>query len=174
MSQPTITAPDKPRRAKRRAEPGTFRATCNLSRPLVIADLPHYLRREYEDKGWVKSVRTIYDRKLRREVARECFLEPLCSGFETTDPAAFEEHMATLHGRKMSRNIWSSRPSEVPHRTEPLWRAPKLLEEGRPFVDREGLTETCPTCGLVSQHPHGLAAERWWAEHIELCVGVPS
>ena len=143
--------------------PGQFKARCALTKPHPLKDLPEYLRREYAVRGWKTGYRGIYSRKLRREVDVECYLEPLCDGFETTDRAVFEAHMKTVHGRK------AVTVNPLARLARSGYRGPRLTEEGTEFpVD--GKTIVRCECGLYGQLDGTYASELWWREHTAMCA----
>jgi hypothetical protein len=142
--------------------PGQFRAVCRLRKPHRIDKMPDYLRRECEKRGWKKGFRTFYDGRFGKGIQRECFLEPLCAGFDTTDPKAFAVHMAEAHGKKPSgpRQLKQGRG---------MWNGPRLTVEGKPFDDK-GALQTCTSCGLVAEVDDRAANVLWWAEHERGCA----
>lgn len=145
--------------------PGEFWARCHLVRPHPISELPMYLRREYEERGWKKGFReAVVKRTLRMT---ECYLEPLCEGFETTDKAAFEQHMREVHGRKTVIGEWESFSKSIRRG----WVSPRAGREGAPL--KKAITEattTCDGCGLVMETDDTLATHLFIHEHLELCV----
>ena len=146
--------------------PGQFKARCALTRPHPVKDLPEYLRREYEVRGWKRATRGIYSRKLRREASVECYLEPLCDGFETTDRGVFEDHMRTVHGKKPA----TGENAALMSRAQGTWRGPRLTEDGKPWSADDERTEICDGCGLVAQVGYTNEFEQWWREHLEFCA----
>lgn len=147
--------------------PGQFRARCRLTKPHPVKDLPEYLRREYAEKGWPKGTREIYSRKTRREVSTECFLEPLCEGFETSDPAAFDAHMKTAHGKGEVKGYAESWLLGI----RKGWRPPRLSVEGKPLVKAAAeITRACPFCGLIAEVSDRAADLLWWDEHERGCT----
>lgn len=145
---------------------GQFRARCDLAKAHPVKDLPEYLRREYADKGWPKETREVYSRSARATVHRECFLEPLCEGFETTDPTAFAEHMKTVHGK----NRVTGHSETFARSIMAGWRGPRLKPDGQPVKALDEL-KTCSTCGLRAEVSDRAADVLWWAEHERMCVG---
>ncbi len=149
-------------------KPGEFRGRCNLAKPHAVSELPHYLRREYEEKGWRKGVRTV---RVRRDLRRvECFLEPLCDGFETTDKEAFEAHMRDVHGKSQMRGENAALVARATGR----WRTPKAKPDGTPYVATKafvGQTTTCEGCGLVMENGSTYADELFVREHLDFCAG---
>ena len=145
--------------------PGQFRARCHLTKAHPITDLPHYLRREYEVKGWKKATRSVYDRKRRRDVTVECFLEPLCDGFETDDPAVYAEHMTKFHRKHQVNGEWETFSRSV----RAGWRSPRLKPDGQLVKALEALS-TCPTCGLVAEVDDRAPNVLWWDEHQRGCA----
>jgi hypothetical protein len=153
-----------------RLQPGEFRATCNLAKPHPISLMAAYERREAEERGWKKGFR---EARVKGDTRRtECYLEPLCDGFETTDKSAFVEHMATVHGRTLTG--WSCSKganADLVNRASGTWRTPRPGREGAPL--KKAITEatvTCEGCGLVMENGTTLASERYVREHLELCV----
>lgn len=146
-------------------KPGEFYGICNLTKPHPVKDLPLYLQREYAAKGWAKGFRSVYSRKARRELDTECFLEPMCEGFETNDRAAFDAHMKEEHGKHEVKGHWESVCKSV----RAGWR-PSLTTR-RDIATAHGL-QTCTACGLVAEVGERLADQRWWSEHVELCRGL--
>lgn len=148
-------------------KPGQFRARCALTKPHPIKDLPEYLSREYAEKGWPKGFREIYSRSARRELSRECFLEPLCDGFETTDPAAFVEHMKTTHGKREVKGDAETWLLGI----RKMWSGPRLAVSGKPLT-KAGVeaTRTCASCGLVAEVDDRPGNVLWWDEHERGCA----
>jgi hypothetical protein len=146
-------------------KPGEFWGRCILVMPHPISELPMYLRREYEERGWKKGHREAMVKRKRRMT--ECYLEPLCDGFETTDKAAFEQHMREVHGRKQVTGEWETFSKSIRRG----WVSPRPGREGAPLKKAivEG-TVTCEGCGLVMERADTLASERFVREHLELCV----
>lgn len=150
-------------------KPGQFWATCNLSKPHPISEMAQYQRREAEEKGWKKGFREAKVRGYYR--MKECYLEPLCDGFVTTDKAAFEAHMREVHGKAPVRGENSALVARATGR----WRTPKAKPEGTPYVPTKafvGATTTCPGCGLVMENGSTLADELFVREHLTLCVDL--
>jgi hypothetical protein len=87
-----------------------------------------------------------------------------CEGFDTTDREAYLEHMATLHNRKPGG------PLQI-KLGRGHWRAPKLYDAGAPFKAPDGLTETCASCGLVSEIPPK-PLDSPYRDHVEHCPGM--
>ena len=121
-----------------------FHAVCHLKRWEPEKKLTPEVRREAAEKGYARR----FNRDAERGKGRIEIGFPTCTGFETDDRAAFERHMADVHGRKSrQRGVWSSTPSELPWATTPLWKAPrpKLLDPadwaGRDDVQLELLDE---------------------------------
>lgn len=152
---------------KPQLKPGEFWARCSLTKPHPISELPHYLRREYEEKGWKRAHReAVVKRRLKHT---ECYLEPLCAGFETTDKAAFEQHMREVHGKRQV----SGENASLVARATGRWRTPRPGREGAAYTPTKalaGLTTTCACCGLVMENGSTLADERFVTEHLEHCV----
>jgi hypothetical protein len=141
-----------------------FRAVCNLSRAEAVSSLPHYLRREYDEKGYRKGVREIRLKSDWRRV--ECYLIPLCDGFETTDRAAFEEHMKKVHGKA---NVYGHHEnwSKSIRRG---WVSPKTKPEGAALTKTlAAQVETCPDCGLSAEVGERYGDKQWWNEHLRGC-----
>lgn len=147
------------------SKPGEFRAVCKKGawRPIEALTLE---QRSAVDAGEIPSR---WDHKLRAEVAAvPCTLD-------TTDREVFVAHMAEIHGVKAGHHMlghrgYAARPTPAAMRK--VWKGPKLSEDGQPFVSRDGGTETCPSCGLISELPQSHAAELWWREHLERCIGT--
>lgn len=151
-------------------KPGQFWATCNLMKTHPIRLLAEYQRREFKEKGWKTGFREV---RLRNGDYRnmECFLEPTCDGFETTDKAAFEAHMRDVHGKAPVRGENSALVARATGR----WRTPKAKPEGTPYTPTKalvGLTTTCSGCGLVMENGSTYADELFVREHLTLCVGL--
>lgn len=148
-----------------RLRPGEFRATCNLTKPHPISELPHYLRREYEEKGWKKGFREAVVKRDRRRV--ECFLEPLCEGHVFTDRAVFEDHMTKVHGRRRHTGEWETFSASIKRG----WVSPRAGREDTPL--KKAVAErvvTCDACGLVMERGETHAAELFVREHLERCT----
>ena len=140
-----------------------FRGRCNLHRHHIISALPEYLRREYADKGWAKGTRNV---RLKNGDYQwmEVFLEPLCDGFETTDRAAFEDHMKTVHGKK---TVYGEAWSKSIRRG---WVSPKAKAEGSPLTKTlAAQLETCPSCGMSAEVGGRYGDQLWWDEHLRGC-----
>lgn len=138
---------------------GEFKAVCRSPRWVQINELLDI------DPDTTQSR---WDNKLHASV----FL--VNCAFETTDRKAFEQHMREAHGVKSSALLMNESRGgpawPTPSAASKPWRGPKLTEEGTPFVSRDEATETCPTCGLVSELPANNAGELWWHEHLERCL----
>lgn len=147
-----------------------FEARCNLSRHEAISALPHYLRREYEEKGYRKAFREVRVRGDWRRV--ECFLIPLCDGLVTNDPAEFERHMLVAHSKKPTMSLWPDQSTRsLSRRAQGKWRAPRLKPEGAPLSRTLAeQVQTCPSCGLHAETPKTYGDELWWREHLDFCV----
>jgi hypothetical protein len=150
-------------------KPGQFWATCNLTKPHPVRQMAEYQRREAEERGWKKGFR---EARVKRELRNtECYLEPLCEGFETTDKAAFEAHMRDVHGKSEVRGENSALVARATGR----WRTPKAKPEGTPYTPTKafvGEVVTCPGCGLVMENGSTYADELFVREHLDLCVGL--
>lgn len=84
--------------------------------------------------------------------------------FDTTDREAFVEHMVTVHGKRRPSRY---RPRKI---GQGMWTGPRLADEGQPFKDRSGLTQTCTRCGLVAEVTAALSDQLWWDEHLRMCA----
>ena len=151
----------KPWSGRGTKEPGEFKAYCKQSRWVPLDEVLSWPAEEQPN-----TTTTKWDAKLKREVAIvEC-------AFGTTDPAAFDEHMKHVHRRQTVYGEHENLCKDV----RKGWRGPRLLEEGRPWVDpsrRKGhsFTQTCARCGLIAEVGDTLADETWWNEHQRFCVG---
>jgi hypothetical protein len=88
-----------------------------------------------------------------------------CS-LDTTDRTEFERHMRERHGkRKRTGDLtpWSQNIKRG-------WKGPTLTEDGLPWVDVKGVTETCAGCGLVMEIDNTHASELYVREHTALCT----
>lgn len=111
------------------------------------------------------STQSRWDRKLGANV----FL--VQCAFETTDRAAYLEHMKTVHGERTfhgHNGPWAKTIKAGAY-------APRLLEEGKPWKDpsrtKDPLTQTCPSCGLVAEVDDRPGNVLWWDEHLRMCTG---
>jgi len=141
-------------------KPGEFRATCNLTRPHPISELPEYLRREYAANGWKQGYREVRIRRALLTV--ECFLEPLCEGLDTTDRAVFEDHMTRVHGKRFS----NGENAGLVRAAKGTWRTPAA----KPFTPDNLTVFACPSCGLVAEVDNRAANALWWDEHLRGCA----
>lgn len=98
-----------------------FHAECRLRRWKPVKKLTPEERHEAAEHNYPRELR---DAPGGTRAIAVGF--PTCGGFETDDRAAFEQHMADVHGRKSRpRGVWSSKPSELPYATGPAWRMPR-------------------------------------------------
>lgn len=141
--------------------PGQFRARCTLTVAKLDAKLTVDERHEAKEKGYRRS----YDRDSRNKV-RWFVHFPQCGGFETDDPAAFVEHMRTVHGKKEVKGEAEAWAQGI----RKMWRGPRLTIEGKPLQDKGGLTKTCGSCGLVAEVDDRAANVLWWDEHVRGCA----
>lgn len=146
------------------SKPGEFYGHCHATKPHPIKELPEYLRREYADKGWAKGYRNVYSRKARTTLSTECYLEPLCEGFETSDRAAFDAHMKEEHGKREVKGHWESVAKSV----RAGWR-PSLTTRRDVAAVHE--LQTCPECGMAAEVGQRAADVLWWDEHLTRCTG---
>lgn len=151
----------KPWSGRGTTKPGEFKAYCKQGRWVPLDEVLSWPREEQPE-----TTTTKWDKALRCEVALvEC-------AFGTTDTEAFTEHMRSVHRRQAVYGLSENLAKDVRRG----WRGPRLLKEGRPWVDPSrrkdhSFTQTCGRCGLVAEVGEALADERWWDEHVELCVG---
>lgn len=146
-------------------KPGEFNARCRLKRRVPEERMTPEL--------WDRAVALDYTReflemasgrvdKEKHRRGRWEIVFQSCDGFETTDRVAFDEHMANLHGRKLSG----------PKRRPSMWKPPRLTVDGRPWEDTDGRTQTCPDCGLVAEVDTTEASALWWREHLKFCTAA--
>lgn len=146
-------------------KPGEFYGVCRLTKPHPIKDLPPHLQRAMAENGWPKGWRNVYNRKAKRELRTECYLEPLCDGIETSDRAAFDAHMKEAHGRNEVKGHWESIAKSV----RAGWRP--VLKSRRDVVAAHDL-QVCPGCGLSAEVGDRAADTLWWHEHLTRCRGT--
>lgn len=180
--------------------PGAFRAHCHLKsdvweeppaelaeawRTVLAAPIP------YGDAQALEAYRDL-KASLERQLAPWSTYDKKRGGhgrwvtcaLEFTDRAEYETHMREAHSGGVYR--WDNAALDAnvvevrtyrPRMPIPvkLWRSPRLLDEGRPWVDpdakkKEQLTETC-RCGLVLELGTSEASRQYVREHLELCTG---
>lgn len=147
---------------------GQFRATCNLKRHVHERRLSADEIRDAREKGYGRRFVALVSERKDKETGRNGRWEvafPACAGFDTTDKAAFEQHMATEHGR--SWQTWHR--GEVQASVTSVrrgWTSPR----NRPLpAQAEALLKRCPTCDMGAE-VNGEAAELWWTEHLRGCA----
>ena len=143
-------------------EPGEFKAYCRQGRWVPLDEVlawPHEKQPETAQTRW--------DKDSACEVALvEC-------DFATTDRDEFEAHVLQLHRNRRVFGYHESWTKDV----RKGWRGPRLLAEGKPWVDpskrrNHSFTQTCGACGLVAEVGDRLSDQRWWSEHVDLCRGL--
>lgn len=148
-------------------KPGEFHGTCRLSRWVPIEELLEV------DPD---STTSRWDHKLG------CSVFAVQCSFETADKAAFDKHMLEVHQRKLG-TYEGAKPGHFTRSFSPQVKRPRIRkstpsagpDEGKPFVDKAGVTQTCPSCGLVAEMGGHMSNEIWWTEHLRECqVLVPS
>lgn len=148
-------------------KPGDFHAVCRLTRAVPERKMTPDLWGLANAAGFRREFKEMSSERVDQEKRRHGRWEIVfaaCDGFETSDREAYLKHMAVLHNRKPGG------PRQI-KLGQGHWHAPALTEDGLPFKDRDGVTETCSACGLVSEvRDH--AAELWCREHQERCVGA--
>jgi hypothetical protein len=154
--------------------PGAFKAYCNLVREVPWDKMTEDLWAIANARGYARQFRELASGRVDPETRRKgrwVVAFAGCQGFETTDPAAFERHMADVHNRKPAG------PRQLKQGTG-HWRAPKLADDGQPFkLSTKAVgeyIETCAACGLIAEVTSTHADELWWREHVERCTGVDS
>lgn len=151
-----------------RSTPGLFRATCSLALAQPRSALtPEQLERA-EAEHWTK----------RWDQEAEADLVYVPCDFETTDRAAYAEHMKA-HGKQMAHSRGHSEAWAKSIRARPakLGHGLGLTPEGKPFRPSTkaiaGTVKTCPHCGLIAELrliPRRTQADlNWWREHLEEC-----
>lgn len=135
-----------------------FRAVCGLGYWTPLHTLPSELLPHVDTYGpeWIPSR---WNRK-----AEETEVQLRCSA-TFTDRGDFEEHMKAVHGRRSSTWVRGLR-STPPYATR-RWAPPRLTEDGKPWEDKAGRTQTCPACGLIAE-VSGASCPRW-VEHLQGC-----
>lgn len=153
-------------RTKKRA-PGEFRARCNLRREVPWDQMTGQLWTLANERDYTREFRDVASLRVDRETGRHgrwVVVFAACEGFETTDAAAFERHMAEAHGRKPSG------PRQL-RLGAGHWRGPRLTKEGTALPPAAAAqVQTCDGCGLIAEMGDSAAADRWWREHLEHCV----
>lgn len=99
-----------------------FHARCRIGRWVPLAEVLTWPREDQPD-----GTRSRWDHKL------ECEVVPVTCDREFTDPAAFDQHMKDLHGKKPITG--DSAP--LVKRTRGKWRGPRLTDEGKPFEPKD-------------------------------------
>lgn len=144
--------------------PGQFRARCSMTIAKLDTKLTPEERREAKEKGYRRS----YDRDGRHNKVRWFVHFPQCGGFETTDRAAFVEHMRTVHGKGEVKGESESWALGI----RKMWRGPRLSANGKALPKAASeLVRTCTSCGLVAEVGERASDVLWWDEHERMCVG---
>ncbi|MFE6511618.1 hypothetical protein ACFVBP_28405 [Nocardioides sp. NPDC057764] len=148
--------------------PGLFRATCSLALAQPRSTLTREQLERAEAEHWTKC----WDR------AAEVDSIYVPCEFETTDRAAYAEHMKA-HGKRMSHSRGYSEAWAKSIRTRPakLGHGLGLTPEGKPFRPSTNAiadtVKTCSHCGLIAELAviPGRTQDdlRWWREHLEVC-----
>lgn len=145
------------------SKPGEFRARCNLNSEISWDKMTEESWAIANERGYKREFREVPSLKVdpeTRKHGRWVVVFGGCEGFETTDRAAFEQHMADAHGHKPNG------PRQL-KLGQGMWRTPPARA-----LDLSGL-QTCERCGLVAEISEidTLANRRWWDEHLAKCAG---
>lgn len=165
------THPSTRRRVPSMKKPGEFRARCTMRRRVWERRMTAEEIADAKAKGYTRVFNRLESERRDPEKGQHGRWEwalPACEGFETTDKAAFEQHMRDEHGRG---------PAYVRSETESFgnsiragWRAPRLSATGQDLTKAAAeQLQTCPTCELKAQ-VDTLASEQWWREHLRGCA----
>lgn len=147
-------------------KPLKFHARCNLRRFVRWDRMTEELWTLANERGYTREFREVASERVDKETrkhGRWGVVFAVCGGFETEDPAAFEQHMIELHG---GGHKLSSPVMVTPGR---MWKGPKAPPEQRTITTQADV-ETCDDCGLVAEVDGSQAAELWWTEHQRGCA----
>lgn len=149
-------------------KPLRFHARCSLRRFVRWDRMTDELWVLANERGYERKFREVSSERVDKETRKHGRWEVVfaaCDGFETEDPAAFEQHMADLHdgGRRLTSPVMIT-----PGR---MWKGPKAPAEQRTIVTQSDV-ETCEGCGLIAEHDGSTATELWWTEHQRGCAIV--